>query len=113
MSTNEYSKRRELKELLKVEIKNKISEFGPLSTFQNLVGGILGKITDKRLNVVNKDYDRKIAKVKQKEKAAYEDLLKFAKKLEKKYKTWEKVPIHLKNDIDDLIPDVAKKLKNI
>ena len=29
-----------------------------------------------------------------------DDLLSFAKKLEKKYGSWEKVPMHLKNGIE-------------
>ena len=56
MSTNEYSKRREIKELIKAEIKGSIKEFGPLSTFQGIVSGVLGKVTDKKINVIRKKF---------------------------------------------------------
>ena len=113
MSTNEYSKRREIKELIKAEIKGSIKEFGPLSTLQGIVSGVLGKVTDKKINVIRKKYDREIAKAKAKEKAATDDMLAFAKKLEKQYKTWDKVPFNIKNRIDKLIPDVAQLLKDL
>ena len=38
--------------MIKAEIKGSIKEFGPLSTFQGIVSGVLGKVTDKKINVI-------------------------------------------------------------
>ena len=53
MSTNNYSKRRELKELIKAEIKGNISEWSPLKDLQGIVRGIASKVYDKKKNIKN------------------------------------------------------------
>ena len=64
MPKNDYSKRREIKELIKSEIKGNISEFGPLSTLQGIAGGILDKIATKSKRAVSMSYDKEIAAAK-------------------------------------------------
>ena len=113
MSTNEYSKRREIKELIKAEIKGNIKEFGPLKDLQGIVRGIASKVYDKKKNIKNYEIDQKVAVVKKKRRSAYDNLLKLAKKLEKEYGSWDKVPFGFKNNIEKSIPNFEKEFNSI
>jgi len=102
----------ELKNLIKLEIKKNISEFGPLSTLQGIASGILDKIATKHKNAVNMSYDKKIAAAKGEHAKATDSVLKLAKTLEKRYGSWDKVPDGFKMTIDKKIPNIKNKLKN-
>ena len=113
MSVNSYSKRRELKELLKVEIKNQVREWGPLSTLQGIVNGLINHVADHNKKVVNMKFNKKLGVARKEHSKATNDLIKFAQKLEKKYGSWEKVPNFFKDETTDQIPDIAQKLKDL
>ena len=102
----------QLKNLLKLEIKSQIKEFGPLSTLQGIVGGLLDKIAVKHKNAVNMSYDKKISAAKDEHAKAADGIIKLAKTLEKKYGSWDKVPKGFKMTIDKKIPNIKNKLKN-
>ena len=105
-------KRKQLKDLIKLEIKSHIQEFGPLSTPQGIVSGLLDKVATKHKNAVNMSYDKKIAAAKNQHAKAADNVVKLAKTLEKKYGSWDKVPDGFKLTIDKKIPNIKDKLKN-
>ena len=102
----------QLKNLLKLEIKSQIKEFGPLSTLQGIVGGLLDKIATAHGKAVNMSYDKKIKAAKGEHAQAVAHVVKLAKTLEKKYGSWDKVPKGFKMTIDKKIPNIKNKLKN-
>jgi|14BtaG_2_1085337.scaffolds.fasta_scaffold224721_2 hypothetical protein len=112
MSKNKEKDLEELKQLLKVEIKNQIDEFGPLSTLQGIVRGIAGIAFDKKRNIKNAEIDMKIAKVKKQRAGAYKKMVLLAKKLEKRYGSWDKIPKFYKSDLEK-VPDIQNLMKNI
>lgn len=113
MPKNDYSKRREIKELIKSEIKGNISEFGPLSTVQGIVRGLAGMVYDKKRNIKNAEIDMKVRKVKKQQSAAYNKIIKHAKKLAKEYGTWEEVPFFIRNKYEKAVPEFAKLMNEV
>ena len=108
MSTNEYSKRREIKELIKAEIKGNIKEFGPLKDLQGIVRGIASRVYDKKKNIKNYEIDQKVAQVKQQRKQAYDKIIKHSKELAKEYGTWDNVPLFIRKKYEKAVPEFNK-----
>ena len=105
-------RKKELKRLLKLEIKKELQEFGPLSTVQGIANGLINMVAAKKKNITKWDYDRKIAAAKKKSKEATRDLIAFAKVLEKKYGSWEKIPKSMRKNIQMKVPNIYDELKN-
>jgi hypothetical protein len=102
-----------LKELLKVEIKNQMNEWDPLSDIQGIVRGIAARVYDKKKNIKNKEIDLKVAAVKKKRKKAYNNIIKHAKVLAKEYGTWEEVPFFLRSKYERSVPEFAELMNEV